>query len=173
MIKIVRFNLSLMLGFVLTAATASAAATLGPFRAPAIPLFTTDPYMQTWMMGDNTTAVSGNVKKEERKKKSMRQRHLCHSLKILLHRWPQVTELPRETLCRPCHITVSTRAHTRIYIFIPSLFFFFSPKSLLVLRMFYVHSVSAVLPSAGAPRQQPPTNAAPPSVSLFPKISLS
>eukprot|EP00729_Bicosta_minor_P018927 gene18927-10579_t len=45
-----------MLGFVLTAATASAAATLGPFRAPAIPLFTTDPYMQTWMMGDNTTA---------------------------------------------------------------------------------------------------------------------
>lgn len=61
----------------------------------------------------------------------MRQRHLCHSLKILLHRWPQVTELPRETLCRPCHITVSTRAHTRIYIFIPSFFFtffFFSPE---------------------------------------------
>ena len=26
------------------------------FRPPAIPLFTTDPYMQTWVMGDNTTA---------------------------------------------------------------------------------------------------------------------
>lgn len=73
MIKIVRFNLSLMLGFVLTAATASAAATLGPFRAPAIPLFTTDPYMQTWMMGDNTTAVSGNVKKKRRKRKAKKK----------------------------------------------------------------------------------------------------
>ena len=38
-------------------ASSASAATLGPFRAPAIPLFTTDPYMQTWMMGDNTTAV--------------------------------------------------------------------------------------------------------------------
>ena len=28
----------------------------GTFRPPAIPLFTTDPYMQTWIMGDNSTA---------------------------------------------------------------------------------------------------------------------
>jgi hypothetical protein len=40
--------------FLLVAAAAQAI----PFRAPAIPLFTTDPYMQTWMMGDNTTSVS-------------------------------------------------------------------------------------------------------------------
>ena len=38
-------------------AGASAQDTAAPFRPPAIPLFTTDPYMQTWLMGDNTTAV--------------------------------------------------------------------------------------------------------------------
>ena len=35
--------------------TASAALVEG-FRPPAIPLLTTDPYMQTWMMGDTTTS---------------------------------------------------------------------------------------------------------------------
>lgn len=52
----------------------------------------------------------------------MRQRHLCHSLKILLHRWPQVTELPRETFCRPCHITV-LHIHASISLYHPSSFF--------------------------------------------------
>lgn len=28
------------------------------FRPPAIPLFTTDPFMQTWIRGDNSTAAS-------------------------------------------------------------------------------------------------------------------
>ena len=41
----------------LLAAIQPAAGGLVPgFRPPAIPLLTTDPYMQTWMMGDNTTA---------------------------------------------------------------------------------------------------------------------
>jgi hypothetical protein len=26
-----------------------------PFRAPAIPIFTTDPFMQTWIRGDSAT----------------------------------------------------------------------------------------------------------------------
>ena len=30
-----------------------------PFRAPAIPIFTTDPFMQTWIRGD--AAPSGDV----------------------------------------------------------------------------------------------------------------
>ena len=34
---------------------AAAAAAVG-FRPPAIPLFTADPYMQTWVMADNTTS---------------------------------------------------------------------------------------------------------------------
>ena len=37
-------------------AAASGEAGLAAFRPPAIPLLTTDPYMQTWLMGDNSTA---------------------------------------------------------------------------------------------------------------------
>ena len=41
----------------LAAAPSRSSAELVPgFRPPAIPLLTTDPYMQTWLMADNTTA---------------------------------------------------------------------------------------------------------------------
>jgi hypothetical protein len=38
-----------------TLATAANAELIANFRPPAIPLLTTDPYMQTWMMGDSIT----------------------------------------------------------------------------------------------------------------------
>lgn len=128
MIKIVRFNLSLMLGFVLTAATASAAATLGPFRAPAIPLFTTDPYMQTWMMGDNTTAVSGNVKKKRRKRKEKKKHATTSSMPFTQDLAASLASGDRAStrnFVSPLpHHSVHSCTYTHLYLYtIPLLFF--------------------------------------------------
>ena len=128
MIKIVRFNLSLMLGFVLTAATASAAATLGPFRAPAIPLFTTDPYMQTWMMGDNTTAVSGNVKKKRRKRKEKKKHATTSSMPFTQDLAASLASGGRAStrnFVSPLpHHSVHSCTYTHLYLYtIPLLFF--------------------------------------------------
>ena len=52
-----RFSRVLLLpGMAAGAANAAAPFSLPSFRAPAIPLLTTDPFMQTWMRGDTSTS---------------------------------------------------------------------------------------------------------------------